>query len=270
MSYKYGFIGCGNMGGALARAVVKTAAPESVILGDKDSAKASALANELGTAEGDIISVASSSEYIFIGVKPQMLAEMFAEIKDTLAASQKRFVLVSMAAGVSIESIKEFAGGDYPVIRIMPNLPASVGEGMILYTTDDKVTDEEVGTFVHDMQGSGKLDKIDEKLIDAASAISGCGPAFIFMLAEALADGGVLAGLPRDKALLYAKQMIKGSAELMLCSDKHPEALKDAVCSPGGTTIEGVRTLESGAFRSVASEAVIAAYKRTKELGRKS
>ena len=270
MSYKYGFIGCGNMGGALARAIVKTVSPERVILSDKDGAKASALADELGAAVGDVSDAAASSEYIFIGVKPQMLAEMFSEIRDTLAANKNRFVLVSMAAGVSIESIKELAGGDYPVIRIMPNLPASVGEGMIVYTSDGKVTSEEVGTLVHDMQGAGKLDKIDEKLIDAASAISGCGPAFIFMLAEALADGGVQAGLPRDKALLYAEQMIKGSAELALRSDRHPEALKDAVCSPGGTTIEGVRTLEKGAFRSVTSEAVIAAYERTKALGKKN
>ena len=161
------------------------------------------------------------------------------------------------------------AGGNYPVIRIMPNTPASIGKGMILYAQNNNVTKEETDIFVNDMSGAGVLDSIDEKLIDAASAVSGCGPAFVYMFIEALADGAVECGLPRQKAMLYAAQTVLGSAELVLKSGKHPGELKDAVCSPGGTTIAGVHALENGAFRANAINAVSDAYKKTLELGKK-
>ena len=147
----------------------------------------------------------------------------------------------------------------------MPNMPASVGEGMILYDVNDLVTDQMIVEFLEIMAKAGKLDNLPEYLIDAGSAVSGCGPAFAFMFAEALADAGVECGLPRDKAILYAAQMLKGSAELLLHESK-PGELKDRVCSPGGTTIAGVHALENGAFRAAAMNAVTSAYKRTLEL----
>ena len=139
---------------------------------------------------------------------------------------------------------------------------------MILYTVCSRVSAESEELFLAVMGKSGKLDKIPEALIDAGSALSGCGPAFVFMFIEALADGGVLCGLPRDKALAYAAQTLLGSAKLLSESGKHAGELKDAVCSPGGSTIEGVRTLEEGAFRGVVTDAVIASFEKTKKLGK--
>ena len=148
----------------------------------------------------------------------------------------------------------------------MPNTPASIGEGVILYCNNEKVSEEQVSFFVNAMKGAGLLDRIDENKIDAASAVSGCGPAFAYMFIEALADGAVECGIPRDKAMMYAAKMLSGSADMVLQSGKHPGALKDAVCSPGGTTIAGVHALEDGAFRSAVMNAVTSAYKRTLEL----
>ena len=168
-----------------------------------------------------------------------------------------------MAAGLTIESIRQMAGGDYPVIRIMPNTPASIGEGMILYAVGSGVPEDAVEIFLADMSGAGKFSLLPEHLIDAGSAVSGCGPAFVDLFIEALADGGVACGLPRAKALEFAAQMVLGSAKLVLETGKHPGELKDAVCSPGGTTIQGVRVLEEQGFRAAAMDAVIAAYEKT-------
>ncbi|MCD8146036.1 MAG: pyrroline-5-carboxylate reductase, partial [Clostridiales bacterium] len=168
---------------------------------------------------------------------------------------------------LTIARIREMAGGDYPVIRIMPNTPASIGEGMILYAAEG-VTEEERDRFLYNMAAAGRFDALPESLIDAGSAVSGCGPAFVYPFIEALADGAVACGLPRDKAQEYAAQTLVGAAKLVLESGQHPGALKDAVCSPGGSTIAGVRALEQRGFRSAATEAVVAAYEKTKALGK--
>lgn len=267
--YKYGFIGCGNMGGALVSAVAKNVDGSNILVSDYDSAKTSALAEKCGVVPADNMKIASGCEYIFLGVKPQMMQSMLEGISGILAGRNDDFVIVTMAAGLSVESILHMCGGDYPVIRIMPNTPASIGEGMILYTANEKVSEDKLNAFVKDMSGAGVLDRLDEKLIDAACALSGCGPAFVYMFIEALADGAVECGLPRKNALLYAAQTVVGSAKLVLESGKHPGELKDAVCSPGGTTIAGVHALENGGFRANAMDAVLSAYNRTKELGKK-
>jgi pyrroline-5-carboxylate reductase len=186
-----------------------------------------------------------------------------------LEQKKGRTVLVSMAAGTSIASIEAIVGTSLPIIRIMPNTPVSVGEGMVLYACNALVTEEEKATFVGALCEGGRLDEIPEDKIDAASALSGCGPAFVYMFAEALADGGVLCGLPRDKALTYAAQTLAGAAEYLMASGEHPGKLKDNVCSPGGTTIAGVHALESAGFRAAAMNAVTAAYRRTLELAGK-
>ena len=170
-----------------------------------------------------------------------------------------------MAAALQISFFEELLGITRPIIRIMPNTPASVGEGMILYAGNSKINEDIKADFIYIMSKAGKLDNLPENLIDAGSAVSGCGPAFAFMFAEALADAGVECGLPREKAILYAAQMLKGSAELIL-NGNNPAVLKDSVCSPGGTTIAGVHALENGAFRASAMNAVTSAYKRTLEL----
>lgn len=268
-SVKFGFIGAGNMGSALARAVCKAVSPEEVLISDKSQVKASLLADELKCSYADNYAVASSAKFIFLGVKPQMLNDMLQSIAPILKKRNDRFILVSMAAGMSISSIAEMLGENMPIIRIMPNTPVSVSKGMILYSSSDMVFMDEIGEFCEALKFAGKIDRINEELIDAASALSGCGPAFVYLFAEALADAGVECGLQRDKALVYAAQTLSGAAELLLTSSKHPGQLKDEVCSPGGSTIAGVHSLEESAFRGAVMNAVNASFERTKELGKK-
>ncbi|MBQ2997067.1 MAG: pyrroline-5-carboxylate reductase [Oscillibacter sp.] len=263
----FGFIGCGNMGGALARAMRKTIDGSDIVLTNRSLEKAETLAAEIGCGVvPDNQHIAQKADYIFLGVKPQMMAEMLSGIRETLSNRTDRFILVTMAAGLTIKRIREMAGGDYPVIRIMPNTPSSIGEGMILYSAGSDVLSIELEIFLSAMSGAGRLSPLPEHLMDAGSAISGCGPAFVDLFVEALADGGVACGLPRAAALEFAAQMVAGSAKLILESGQHPGVLKDAVCSPGGTTIQGVRALEEGGFRGTVMNAVIKAYEKNFDL----
>lgn len=263
---KIGFIGCGNMGGALATAVSKSEQKAEILLCDAYKSKANELAATIGGKAVDTKKVASECDYIFLGVKPQSFDELFEEIRPILSGRKDEFVLITMAAGLSISAIETLSSCNCAVIRIMPNTPVSVGQGMILYSVNEKTTKGNIETFSSLLSKAGILDAIPEDKIDAASALSGCGPAFVYMFAEALADGAVECGLPRDKAMLYAAQTLLGSAELLSKSGKHPGQLKDAVCSPGGTTIAGVHALEEGAFRASTMNAVKSAYEKTLKL----
>ena len=261
-----GFIGTGNMGGALARAACKSVPSDQVFLANRTVEKAKALAEELDCRVADNEAIAQRANLIFLGVKPQYMAEVMAEICPILEKRESRFILVSMAAGLTIPRIRELAGKDYPVIRIMPNTPAAIGEGMVFYDCSENVTKTEEKVFLESLAGAGRLAPLADKLMDAGSAVAGCGPAFADLFIEALADGGVACGLPRSAAMELAAQMVLGSAALALSDGRHPGALKDAVCSPGGTTIQGVRALEKGGFRSTVMEAVIAAYEKNFDL----
>ena len=263
---RYGFIGCGNMGGAVARAVCRGAGAGQVVLANRTAAKAEALAKELGcTAAGN--EEAADCDFVFLGVKPQMMAGVLAELAPRLAARTDPFVLVSMAAGLSMQRLRQMAGGEYPIVRMMPNTPVSVGAGMIQYCSLGVPADR-LETWRQAMAPAGRLDEVAEGQMDAASCVSGCGPAWAYQFIEALADGGVAAGLPRAKAQEYAAQMLLGSARMVLESGRHPGELKDAVCSPGGSTIQGVRVLEERAFRGAVTDAVLAAYEKTVEMGK--
>ena len=264
----FGFIGTGNMGGALARAAAKVVSSDDLLLSDGYAPVAENLARELQCKAVAVNTVAVSADLIFLGVKPQVMATMLSGIAPYLAARADSFVLVSMAAGISIADIRRMAGGNYPVIRIMPNIPVKSGSGVILYDYSENVTEEMAETFRHAMTYAGLVDQLPEHLIDAGSALSGCGPAFVSLFVEALADGAVACGLPRAKALAYAEQTVLGTARYLLESGVHPGALKDAVCSPGGSTIEGVLALEAGGFRAAAADAVVSAFEKTKELGK--
>lgn len=268
MKNTFGFIGTGNMGGALARAAAKAMDPADITLADQSAEKAKALASELGCGCADAAATAESCGYIFLGVKPQVMEAMLAGIAPILAKRTDPFVLVSMAAGVSTRDIRRMAGADYPVIRIMPNIPVSAGSGVILYDVTENVTEDAVRAFCESMRFAGLLDRLPETLIDAGSALSGCGPAFACLFIEALADGAVACGLPRSQAVTYAAQTLAGTAKMLLESGQHPGTLKDAVCSPGGSTIAGVGALEQGGFRACTIEAVTSAYQRTLELGK--
>ncbi len=257
-----GFVGTGKMGGALASAVIKKVGGENVVLADAMIEKAEALAKEYGCECAASNEVVANCKFAFLGVKPQVMSAVADSIKADIS---DKTILVSMAAGISISRIEEMFG-KRPVIRIMPNTPASVGEGMILYTANELVKKEDLEEFCDILSLSGKLDALDEKLIDAASAVSGCGPAFVYLFIQAMADGGVKCGLPRDKALAYAEQTVLGAAKLAIESGEHPEKLKDDVCSPGGTTIEGVRAMEEGKVRAAMIDAVTAAFEKSKKL----
>lgn len=263
----FGFIGTGNMGGALARAARRRLEGNQILLTNRTAEKAQALADELGARTPvNNAALAAVADYMFLGVKPQMMRELLEEIGPELAERKSRFVLVTMAAGLTIADIQGMAGGNYPVLRIMPNTPCSIGEGMVLYTRGPGVTEDEERTFLEAMAGAGRFAPVPERLMDAGSAVAGCGPAFVDLFVEALADGGVACGLPRAAAVEFAAQMVLGSARLILESGKHPGELKDAVCSPGGTTIQGVRKLEEAGFRGAVMDAVIAAWEKNGNL----
>jgi len=258
---KYGFIGCGNMGGAIASALSK--ATKDILLADP--LKAEELSARLGCAWGSG-EEAAGCERLFLAVKPQVMGAVLESLRPVLA--EKKPLLITMAAGLQIATIEKFAGVKLPVIRIMPNTPVAVGRGVIQYCCNELVDEATVADFLQDMRYAGLVDAIDEKLIDAACSLSGCGPAFAYLFIEALADGAVACGVPRDKALEYAAATAAGAAEMVLTTGKHPGVLKDAVCSPGGSTIEGVKALEEHGFRGAVMDCVSAAYKRNQELGK--
>lgn len=261
---KFGFIGIGNMGGALATAAVKKVPGDEILVSSLHPEHAEKFAAEHGVVASDNETIARKAKFIMLGVKPQYMDAVVSQLKPLLA-ERRDAVLVSMAAGLTMEHIGNLVDAAYPVIRIMPNTPSSVGRGMTLYEANSFVRQEDLDEFLDLMAGAGAFDRLPEHLIDAGSVVAGCGPAFLCLVAEALADGGVACGLPRDKALTYAVETMAGTAELLRQTGLHPGQLKDAVCSPGGTTIQGVRALKNGGMESAMMEAVIAAYEKNKE-----
>ena len=259
---KIGFLGFGSMGGAIARAVSQVT--KDIVLTDR-SGRGKALADQLGVAYGSAQEIARDCGWIFLAVKPQMMEAALSPIRESL--QEKKPLLVTMAAGLSMEKIETMAGGDLPVIRIMPNTPAMVGAGMTQYCCNSLVTEENERHFLSLMAHTGHVDKLNEGLIDAASALSGCGPAYMYLFLEGLADGAVACGIPRAKAYEYAAATMEGAAKLMLTAGQHPGQLKDAVCSPGGSTIQGVRVLEEKGLRAAAMDCVIAAFEKSRKLG---
>ena len=260
---KYGFIGCGNMGSSLVRALSNSTT--DIAIADF-SDKAKAFAKELEIQHTDNETLVKECDRIFLAVKPNVLASCLVPLQGLLA--EKKPLLISMAAGLEIAQIEAMAGAKLPIIRIMPNTPTAVGKGVILYCCNELVDDETLADWLKDMAPCGIVDALQENLIDVASALSGSGPAYMYLMIEALADGAVACGLPRNKAMAYAAATMEGAAKMFLSSDQHPGALKDAVCSPGGSTIAGLRVLEEKAFRSAAMECVVAAYNKNKELGK--
>ncbi len=271
---KVAFIGVGNMGGALARAACRAVGPEQVVLFNRTPEKARVLAEELGCAVVDsAIDAAWAAEYLFLGVKPDgmrpLLEELAPQLRDRNRVGEDK-VVVSMAAGLLIKDMRpHLAGAGYyvPVIRIMPNTCVAVGKGMTALCAGE-AAEGYIQGVEEILSATGRVERLPESLIDQFAAVAGCGPAFVYPYIEALADGGVMAGLPRKQAMEYAAQMVLGAAAMVLESGRHPGQLKDEVCSPGGATIAGVAELERGGLRSAAINAVLAAYKRGAELGK--
>ncbi len=260
---KYGFLGCGNMGSAIAKSLRK--ATNQIVITDR-SGKAKTIAAELGCEYTDAETLIRQCDCIFLAVKPQVMEAVLTPLTPIL--SEKKPTLISIAAGIPIEKIGKMVGSDLPIIRMMPNTPVLVECGMIQYCCNHQVTKQTLSTVIEDMQFCGRLDRIEEHLIDSASALSGCGPAYMYMFAEALADGAVACGLPREKAIAYAAATMLGAAQMLLTTGQHPGTLKDAVCSPGGSTIAGLRALEEHGFRGAVMDCINAAYIRSKELGK--
>lgn len=269
MSFTVGFLGTGNMGGSLATAAAQRLPADQILLQDFLPEKAKALAETLGCSWAETTAeVVSQCRFLFLGVKPHIMPSLLQGVRETLPARPEPPVLISMAAGLTLAQLEEGAGSHVPIIRIMPNTPVSKGVGVILYACNDAVDDTMRAEFVSLLSGAGTLYPLDEKLIDAGTAVSGCGPAFSYMFIDALADGGVTCGLSRNDALRFAAQTVLGAATMILETEKHPEQLKNDVCSPGGSTIQGVRTLENRALRSACMDAVIAAYEKSRDLGK--
>lgn len=266
--FTIGFIGTGNMGGALARAAAKALPPRELALANRTYGKAEALAEELGCTALDNTRIAAECKYIMLGVKPQGMADLLKELAPVLGKRGDRFILITMAAGLTVSAIRAMAGGSFPVIRIMPNTPCLIGSGVTLCSKSDEVTDAEYAEFHEILRPSGMLLDLNEDLIDAGCAVSGCGPAFFYSFIEAMAAAGVSCGLTPDDATALAAATAVGSARMVLESGDSPAVLREKVCSPGGATIAGVRSLQRDGFDEVVARCVSAAFERTKELGK--
>ncbi|MBR7064285.1 MAG: pyrroline-5-carboxylate reductase [Treponema sp.] len=264
MGEKIGFVGCGAMGGALVRAICGKTDAKNVAITDVNFESAQRLAKEVGcVALQTNVEIVKFAKYIFLTVKPQIVPLVLSEINASL---QNDNVLVSMAAGVTLEKLQSLVS--VPVIRIMPNTPAQVAEGMIALCHTVNASEQDVKNVEALLASAGKVQRVNENLMDVVTAVSGSGPAYVFVFIEALADAAVRCGMTREQAYLYASQTVKGSAAMVLQSDKVPAQLKDAVCSPSGTTIEGVAALEKNGFRDAVLEAVKAAFEKSKAIGK--
>lgn len=273
---KIGFIGAGNMGGALIKGVCKSVGPNQVLIFDTDEEKVKNLCDTIGCVSANSASaVCADVEYVVLAVKPQVLRAVQSEINTALQENSQNGMkqkIISIAAGISLQSLAEIPGQiglNMPIIRMLPNTPAEIGQGLIIYSENYQAGKDICCQIEEMFRFCGIVENVSENMLDMASAVSGCTPAFAYMFIEALADGAVRSGVPRDRAIKYAAQAVKGAAAMVLETGRHPEVLKDAVCSPAGSTIVGVATLEDGGFRSAAANAVFNANEKNKQLGKK-
>jgi pyrroline-5-carboxylate reductase len=265
MNVRIGFIGGGNMAEAFISGFVngELILPSKIHVSDVNRERLEYLKNTYGVNVHETnVAVVLNSDIVFLSVKPQVMKAVLEEIKEALTPAQ---VVVSMAAGYPIKKIEETLGDDKKIVRIMPNILVKIRKGVIALTHNYRLLDEELSTVKEILSDCGEVVEVEEKLFDAVTAISGSGPAFIFLTIEALADGGVKAGLPREAALKLVTATIVGSAE-MVRNGEHPEVLKDKVTSPAGTTIAGLSALEERGTRYSFIKAVEEAFKRSKEI----
>ena len=267
---KVAFIGLGNMGTSLAKAVAKEVASADLLLVNRSPQKVEEFISQYGGTASDLEQVFQEAEVIFLGVKPYQICPLLEEYQDILA-QRTNLLLVSMAAGLELEQMASVVKNErLGLIRIMPNTPVAIGQGVISLARSQAVTDQQVAQVKQLLAGAGALYEIEENLMDPATAVAGCGPAFVYQMIEAMADAGVALGLPRSQSLQMAAQTFKGAASMVLETGQHPGSLKDAVCSPGGSTIAGVNCLEQVGLRGDIIAGVEAAYKRTQEMGQEA
>lgn len=260
-----GFMGAGNMAGAIIRGAVKNGAVAAgeIVVYDVDERKALALKDELGVAAARTPhEMLDKTGMLLMAVKPNVAGQVYASLRDKL---RKKAVL-SICAGWSADMIRAAVPEDTRILRIMPNTPALVGAGMTAFSRDTSLTEDEKIFAQKLFSALGRLVWVEEYQMEAVIGLSGSGPAYAYLFIEALADGGVRNGLTRPQALEMAAQTLLGSAKMVLESGQHPGALKDAVCSPGGTTIAAVESLEKNAFRGAVMQAVSAACEKAMEM----
>lgn len=263
---KLGFIGFGNMGGAIAAGIIKNgfAAPQDIIVSDKFEAGLQKAKDTYGVnTTTDNLEVVANADVIILAVKPQILAGVIAEIKDAVKENQ---LIISIAAGKTIGFLEENFAKPVKIVRCMPNTPALVLEGCTGICFNDLVSAEEKELAMKLFNCLGKGFEVPEKLIDVVVGVSGSSPAYVFMFMEAMADAAVMMGMPRNQAYEFTAQAVLGSAKLMMETGKHPGELKDMVCSPGGTTIEAVKVLEEKGMRAAVIDAVVRCVEKSKEL----
>ncbi|MEN6402277.1 MAG: pyrroline-5-carboxylate reductase [Armatimonadia bacterium] len=264
-TYQLGVIGTGAMGSALVAAVIRAGAvpANQVLVSDVRPEALEAFAAATGAATTtDNQRVLDECDAILLALKPQILSVALEPLHPRPGQ-----LIISIAAGVSLAKLAGMLGPDQPLVRVMPNILATVGAAASGYAGNALATAEHLAFADRLLSSAGAAVRVDEKLLDAVTGLSGSGPAFVAVFAEALADGGVVAGLPRADAAKLAAQIIMGVGKWLLENPAGPAALKDMVSSPGGTTIAGVRALENGGFRSAAIEAVVAAAQRSREVG---
>ncbi|MEG0227999.1 MAG: pyrroline-5-carboxylate reductase [Lachnospiraceae bacterium] len=263
---KLGFIGCGNMATAMIRGIIKNniVKAEEIIGSNSTKKNATRTKEALGiVTTTDNKEVVRNADFIFLGVKPQIYEPVLQEIKGELDEKQ---VIISIAPGKTIQWFEEQLSESTKIVRTMPNTPACVGEGMTGVCCNTQVTPEELEAVSGFLRGFGRMEMVPEGQMDVVSAVSGSSPAYVYMFIEAMADAAVAEGMARDKAYQFAAQAVLGSAKMVMETGKHPGALKDEVCSPSGSTIQGVRVLEKNGMRSAVFEALEACINQTKNM----
>jgi pyrroline-5-carboxylate reductase len=264
---RVGFVGAGKMASALAKGLCAagfTSADRIVASDVSDESRALFTAASGARTTESNVAVATESDIVVLSVKPHHLRHVMAELNHHI---EKRHLVVSIAAGVSLDTMASVLGQQKRLVRVMPNTPCLVGESASAFCTGGAATPEDAALVRELLSSVGLALQVPENLLDAVTGLSGSGPAYVYVMIEALSDGGVRMGLPRDIATKLAAQTLLGAARMVLDSGTHPEALKDAVASPGGTTIAGLHALEIGAIRGTLMNAVQAATLRARELG---
>lgn len=268
MEMKLGFIGTGCMGTAMIKSIVKAGKlpSKNIYIFDPDVVKTEKLKTEFGVEVLDNGSeVVEKSDVIILAVKPNVLKPVLEACKSSFDTEK---ILVSFAVGVPIKFYKEIIGTDKKVIRTMPNTPMQVGEGMTLISFEEDISKEEGANIKSLFECTGKAEILDEKLMSEVAALTGSSPAYVYMFIEAMADAAVKSGIPRALSYKLAAQAVLGSAKMVLETGIHPGELKDQVCSPAGTTIEAVNSLEKNGFRYSVMEAMNECTKRAREIGK--
>lgn len=264
MKHRIGFIGLGNMALAIINGMISSDVVQSkqIIVYDILKSKLEKLSKSIGFQVADSEEgIAEQSDILFLAVKPNIIPTVLEKIKIKF---KKSTIIVSIAAGMTIKTIENIIGYNHKIVRIMPNTPAQINEGMASLTGNKHITKMELAEISAIFNSLGRSEVVPEPLIHTVTGISGSSPAYVFIFIEAMADAAVLSGMPRDQAYKFAAQAVLGSAKMVLESGKHPGELKDMVCSPGGTTIEAVRVLEKRGFRSSVIEAVTVCIEKSK------